>query len=1294
MNEAAVKGDLEPEKSLCASTVGMEKSSPLTRSDEDALVLNGWEKRAKEEDSLHKWKSSAEDVRGLKKRNKKLPMHSSCSEDRSSEGDHDDHLWKGMENNENSENRGKDNGDIHRGRSSEKGGEENKAIIREEGRNEKTLSRHDVCTQEEKKCSLLGASSPYSSLPTFFPLVQHSSYTAPRVLDPDRREQRETPFSFPLFPSLDGTVRVGKCSTLWTSHSGNAHDAVQAIGEQEEGHFFFSRTSVLSIGIPFDHDSDSYHNAVEEEEEERRILAAVGAWSDDEEEPSTWRLEEGACGLGPESCSREHYSQEGHQFPKRCSSLLKDKRLTASLLKQLLCCHSLDRVAGAELRMDVRELVGVEQLHVLLPSLISLRLNHSWIPSIRCLGGRFHRLKILWLNRCHLEELQGIEALAPSLAELYVAFNHISSLSPLLGVSKTLEVLDVEGNNVKATVSLQCVLHSLCKVHTLTFQGNPAEEVFSGERLLVSSPPLLLPFSHVKQEGEGIHEEGTEKAQGDSTSLFPSSPTQARLPLLGFRSSSSTPHTTAMTPRIAQRCSERNGWGQEVVDLRDVFGYQNPALRFREWVQQLMPWLQYLDDIPTLHSTCLKSSFSSPVAEAMPQQEEGKGKWKTEGGEHLMEVEGGKSKGKGGEEQRENDCKPTSCTDICVAGNRCSQDQRSPPTGSSSPCSRDGSASPSTEHRSAQLPNSSGSPFFRCRGNSSLKKGHENLAERTVCITPDDGEERSPRKANKWRRRGSGALLDSPAPSAVREELRFLQDCVREHGFDVLQQTLLERNECLHNSRSWTSYASSHPRAFSPADDPGVAFPFDGLDEDNLQKKGGKAFPSSSLLCSDSVHLPFSVVAASTASTSAITDTAPIEEPVMLVPERTRGDAGISCDHPSRRTSPPVMAPAEEAIFPTTCATSVAACVLHYRKCRNKEGKEELRHPFCTSPNVSERTTLTGMEANDGKEDGDAARDAEEEWDCLKAQLWHRMLSAWRERWLQRRKVFHLSVLTNSTGDEERLVTASLQDSAVHCHSTPFTPLQEVPLAALLSSPSLSSCALAPPCDGAVAGGVTDGIDCCTNTQEKDWAYALARPMGKVQGRERIKHNLHQDHESNVQDGRPIPEWEEARMEFAKPPETHFQNEKKQSSNQYLSFTRWWSVPSHSVMLMRKEMDEEEQDFNTFLKEEVSRTRAKIAREGIRQSGTDGSNNITRSLCHSPGRRKLEGKDDNGTRSKRGLCDFNEKTECASNPFYSHRTTTQCNCREWKHNETGRDFFADQSSFEVVELETLEHSLS
>ncbi|XP_039767589.1 leucine-rich repeat-containing protein 56 [Ornithorhynchus anatinus] len=147
--------------------------------------------------------------------------------------------------------------------------------------------------------------------------------------------------------------------------------------------------------------------------------------------------------------------------------LLRDDYLSPPL--EMTRADDLRQVRTLQMRVDTRE-NSLGNLGALLPGLHRLKLNNSLLASVRDLGTSLARLRVLWVSRCGLEDLDGIGSFA-SLKELYASYNNISELSPLCLLDQ-LEILDLEGNSVEEVAQVQ--LLGLCaQLHTLTLQGNP-----------------------------------------------------------------------------------------------------------------------------------------------------------------------------------------------------------------------------------------------------------------------------------------------------------------------------------------------------------------------------------------------------------------------------------------------------------------------------------------------------------------------------------------------------------------------------------------------------------------------------------------------------------------------------------------------------------------------------------------------------------------------------------------------------------------------------------------------------
>ncbi|ESL08828.1 hypothetical protein TRSC58_03463 [Trypanosoma rangeli SC58] len=167
------------------------------------------------------------------------------------------------------------------------------------------------------------------------------------------------------------------------------------------------------------------------------------------------------CGVKtPEGEKEEESSPFGHV-------------ITNNLLREWIGGEDPPLASSAEFRLNTKVFTGVETMGDRMPRLQSLKLNNSYIPQIRLLGTKFLRLRRLWIASSQLETLSGIGVCAPVLEELYAPFNSVHDVMPLLDLSETLEVVDLEGNDIRDVSSLLHSLPLLRNVKYLTLQGNP-----------------------------------------------------------------------------------------------------------------------------------------------------------------------------------------------------------------------------------------------------------------------------------------------------------------------------------------------------------------------------------------------------------------------------------------------------------------------------------------------------------------------------------------------------------------------------------------------------------------------------------------------------------------------------------------------------------------------------------------------------------------------------------------------------------------------------------------------------
>ncbi|XP_045342425.1 leucine-rich repeat-containing protein 56 isoform X9 [Leopardus geoffroyi] len=180
---------------------------------------------------------------------------------------------------------------------------------------------------------------------------------------------------------------------------------------------------------------------------------------------------------------------------------LVEEYLSPARLRALARVDDLRLVGMLEMCVSTRE-SSLGNFGVHLPNLSQLKLNGSCLGSVRDLGTSLGRLRVLWLARCGLTDLDGIGCF-PVLKELYVSYNNISDLSPLC-LLEQLEVLDLEGNSVEVLEQVRYL--QLCpRLATLTLEGNlvclrpgpgPCNEVPPGYNYRAEIIPTEPPSGH------------------------------------------------------------------------------------------------------------------------------------------------------------------------------------------------------------------------------------------------------------------------------------------------------------------------------------------------------------------------------------------------------------------------------------------------------------------------------------------------------------------------------------------------------------------------------------------------------------------------------------------------------------------------------------------------------------------------------------------------------------------------------------------------------------------------------
>jgi hypothetical protein len=164
------------------------------------------------------------------------------------------------------------------------------------------------------------------------------------------------------------------------------------------------------------------------------------------------------------------------------SEFLPDDRV-----RELASCANLDDVHHLTFSVDTSE-NSLGDLGQRLPSLKQLRLDGSNVTTLRDLGTGLRDLRVLWMARSHLRELEGIGAFG-ALTELYLAFNEVEDLSPLMG-QEQLQVLDLEGNAVADPDQISYLV-GCAELHSLTLDGNPVAEVSDYRQHVQQALPQL-----------------------------------------------------------------------------------------------------------------------------------------------------------------------------------------------------------------------------------------------------------------------------------------------------------------------------------------------------------------------------------------------------------------------------------------------------------------------------------------------------------------------------------------------------------------------------------------------------------------------------------------------------------------------------------------------------------------------------------------------------------------------------------------------------------------------------------
>jgi hypothetical protein len=173
------------------------------------------------------------------------------------------------------------------------------------------------------------------------------------------------------------------------------------------------------------------------------------------------------------NAARERLHLLDKQDRERAARDLRDGALHSALNEELLMklagTEDLSSVLSFEIAVDTSE-SGAGIIGDLMTRLIELRLSDSILSTFRDLGTGLRNLRVLFVSRCGITNVDGITGL-PSLTELYLSFNSVEDVSPL-AMHDTLEVVDLEGNRV-CDESALISLGMIPKLRALTLEGNP-----------------------------------------------------------------------------------------------------------------------------------------------------------------------------------------------------------------------------------------------------------------------------------------------------------------------------------------------------------------------------------------------------------------------------------------------------------------------------------------------------------------------------------------------------------------------------------------------------------------------------------------------------------------------------------------------------------------------------------------------------------------------------------------------------------------------------------------------------
>ena len=175
--------------------------------------------------------------------------------------------------------------------------------------------------------------------------------------------------------------------------------------------------------------------------------------------------------------------------------------LSHARLMELTGVKDLAEVTFFEAQVD-SESTSMSDLGNMLPQLTQLKLSHSNIASLRDLGTCLKHLRVLWLNRSGLLSLDGLGSISGTIEELYIAFNHVTDLSPIADDDfEMLRILDCDSNEIDDPEQIEFL--SGCKaLHALTLENNPVFSAAGYVSIVTDNLPNLQILDDLPVDGD------------------------------------------------------------------------------------------------------------------------------------------------------------------------------------------------------------------------------------------------------------------------------------------------------------------------------------------------------------------------------------------------------------------------------------------------------------------------------------------------------------------------------------------------------------------------------------------------------------------------------------------------------------------------------------------------------------------------------------------------------------------------------------------------------------------------